>query len=560
MTDQDLQSIIEKFSTCVTLNATPLFVDEEARQQVSERAMNIIDYTLAQNFRNAIIGVSNTIRNTNSFLLGPIFRAHQIKIIGLMLIADELDSGSALLEAYGLAKKNYYQAGAAVSNLDFEKQMYITTVYANTIATDLNLPGFKHIENKALDLCFKTARENSLYDIDEDFIKSDFYINKDETEVIRIVNYYDSQAPRRSSDFQFIQGNKFSSPESHIFLAVLPSISSTLKQELSAEELELFKILANPFTMNSLATKNKLKAVFNLDIYQSIISEIELQRFKEFYKQMTLTRLDNRIDDNRRTIEGHIQEIQRLEDLLDKLLKEQFYIQYTSNESDEQIEYIFKHPYLRNVTTKYNEVIAANTRTPLSMFDPEIASNIIRNMNNIFERNNVEERYQPYIRFFFDVVFTQQQVVYYMQNHIEFNLEGSYTYRNLHYSVNSDNHIELMRTTKAGYNPHIEHYNCQGTHKVEINKAIKSKNLIAIIEALLNPLKNWNLADGAVMNSALQYMFPILIDHNIPCLEYENEMYSIRDLFDKLHPVEERVPVEENVEVEVEVEEDEEDE
>jgi len=95
--------------------------------------------------------------------------------------------------------------------------------------------------------------------------------------------------------------------------------------------------------------------------------------------------------------------------------------------------------------------------------------------------------------------------------------------------------LDLLKTVQAGYSPHIVHYNCQGTHKIEIGRAQESRDLIAFIEALLNPLKNWNLSDGAVMRAAIKHMFPILINNNIKCLEYEKEMYTIPELYDKLN-------------------------
>lgn len=552
MTDLQLKASLDAFRTCVTLNSFGMFNEQLNTGYVP----TYMEPSIRKDFNSLIQGHGLAIRSTNNYLLGPVFNTHNVDIAGLAISFNEEFTPEQFIDVYEATKAGYYIHADALDNKAEPEgrvaRYKITTVYANVIPRTLEIPGFKRLENPAIDLCFKNARDavrNSYGRIfEEEFVLHALYANEEKTEFIRFVNYYNNFQPNRSSDFQAIAGNRFSSPEEHIFLALFPVLCPSFKEMLCAEELELFRILADPYNLNSLAVKNRLKAVYSLPIYAEFLNEHKLNTLKRNFKMRAVEKLDRYINERVREVERMTTQLLNLEDELDTMRKEKFYTENNQGDVDDQLEYVVKHPYVFDVQEDYG-ALCLSTRTPLSMWDPDYAEVLYKNIDNIFDNNGVGNVYRRYIRFFFETILINQEATYWMQGYFQVEPDSfNWRYRNRD-NVRASHFIDLMRDVKAGYNPHIEHYDCQGTHKVEIGKAQRSRDLITMIETLMNPLKNWNLTDGAVMNQCMQYMFPLLIDNNIQCIEYEDNMYSIVELYEKFkaEKVEEPVEVDEEI-------------
>lgn len=516
MTDQQLENIIAIEEHSILLNAVPPGHNNNYMCSTLDRLMPI--------------------NRINNKLLAPIFNTHKVNVTGYALIFNDTMTLDNLMDAY----KDIHAGDIFLNTVpDAVLDYKITTCFVNSIEGQLTIPGFTLLEDKRIDACFEQARRNArqsgiLMDIEEEFIISKFYISEDNTEIIRIVNYHVPNRPSRILKFNLISGSNFSSPEAHILLAMLPVFFIELKKLLSQEELELFRVLAEPFNLNSTAAKNRLRAVYGTPQYLERIQLFEQKRILESFKSRRLIRIDNRLSNIKDTIARVVSDLNSYEAQLQELNLEKQFVTYQAEEADEHLMYVLKHPYVKNYSMIDSTVLVLTTRTPLSMWDPEHATIFRRNLHCMVTENT-QEKYYKYIECFFDKILIAQEATYYMQGKIFINLEDlDSRYRNRE-DVNNNKHIQLMLDLQAGYNPHIEHYGCLGTHQVEINKAKQSKNIVMLLEALLNPLKNWNLTDGAVMSNAMRHMFPILIDNNIKCIEYDNQMYSLTEFYDLIN-------------------------
>lgn len=547
MTDEELSRALDLIRQCVTLNSFGNFPTQREMLEFPEH----FRYNINKTFESAINGGLVSIRSTNDYLLGPILGFHKIKVHGLAMSFNVLENVDNLLEVYNETKRDHYEHQD--SRLDeFDEQIYLTTCYINVCPRDLEIPGFQLVDNKAIELCFKQARINAAQQGafwgDEDLVINKLYKSEDGKEFIRMTNYYIQSAPQRSSDFNYIAGNRFSSPEEHIYLALLPTLSSIVKDRLCKEEIELFRILAEPYNLNSLAAKNRLKAVYALPIYADYISAYNRKIIKRDFAMYSVQRFEHDITATQRQIDRIVMDLEEAERRLQQLHKEKYYTEYQNEEINEQLEYILEHPYVKSTVFNYSNLIM-NVRVPLSLWDMDTAETLLNNLENVCEHNNVSDSWIKYIRCFFEEVLIKQTATCYMSGIV--NIEAadygwSYSNRN---SVTSRSYLDRLKSMQAIYNPHIEHYNCQGTHKAEINKARATRDLIALFEALLNPLKNWNLTDGAVLNQAMSCMFPVMLNNDIECIEYNGEMITLRALYDKVNAA----PVEETIEVDTDI-------
>lgn len=405
----------------------------------------------------------------------------------------------------------------------------LTTVYVNELEEPLDIPGFT-LENKAaLYACFKNIRlhfkEQEETEIIENVVIDKIYIKQDTKELIRIVNYAISKAPTRTSNIDIIAGNRFKQPEVHVLLALLPILFKDVTKTLCSEELELFKLYTDPYTINTTTARNRLTSLLALDKYKSLLKKKKYEQLKARYIEYTVSSYDRRINDIQNKIEDMTLSLKKQEEILTKTNMEKLY--YYNNKNTDDLEYLINHPYLETINL-YGSDLSLTVRVPLTVWDPEEATIIASNLDNLIEDYGIKE-YADLIKFFFKEVLLKQTAVYWMNSNFTLNIANfDYMYRQ---ASNVIDLYKLLQESKAGYNPHIERYRCTGSHKTEINKAIQSRQLIAVFEALLNPIKNWNLSDGAVLGEALRNMFPLVIKKNIKCLQYDKEMYSLQELY-----------------------------
>ena len=513
MTDQQLEAIIATEEHSIMLNAVLPGHD-------NSYVCNTLDRTMP-------------ISRINNKLLTPVFNAHKVNVTGYALIFNDTMTLNMLMKKY-----KDIQTGDIFLNVMPDKVLdyKITTCFVNSIEGQLTIPGFTLVEDKRIDACFTQARYNArqagiLIPIEEEFIISKFYISDDNTEIIRIVNYHVPNRPSRTSEFNLISGSSFSSPEAHILLAMLPVFFTELKELLSQEELELFRVLAEPFNLNTLAAKNRLRAVYNTSIYLDRVKKIEQERIITTFKQRRVSNINNRIDSLQQSIMRVVRDLDSYEVQLNELNMEKQLITYQVEGADTQLLYVLEHPYVFNFNLVSNNVIKLMVRVPLTLWDPEHASMFRKNLTRIVHENT-NKSYYKYIECFFDKVLIDQVATYYMQNIITIDTEDLSTGFENRIEVHNSEHVERMVALQAGYNPHLAHYGCVGTHQAAINKARNSKDITLLLEAMLNPIKNWNLTDGAVMTQSMRNMFPILINNNkIKCIEYDNKMYSMTEFY-----------------------------
>lgn len=523
MTDAKLNSIVTTINKYIILNnRCSTDIDEER---------TLMRDSVIGNFNSALNEKSINIQAVSNYLLGPVFHLRNIQVKGLaMIFNEEFPTEKELLRAYELTKQNH----TILNNTELdeiEDTYYITTIYANTIPDDLKLKDFKPMENVAIDLLFEQARknyeeENNFKFLDE-MVKHRIYKHKNNKEFIRIVNYVIPGHPARSSDFSLITGNRFTFPEAHITLALLPVLSPEIQSMLTPEELDLFKILAEPYKVNSLALKNKLKAVFSLNMYQKYMNEVNVRKIALAFKKLKLSNITNNINALVRDIDSKTRDLRILEERLTQYQIEQFYFENVNNNIDIQLDYILNHPYIHSVNMRDDVILQLGVRVPLMHWDTEQAEILLENIH----KQNMSSDAEKYTKSFIKHVLVDQDAVYHMAGEM-YIAPDSFRYNFRSHSISDEMH-EQCRKLKAGYNPHIEFYECTGTHRNEIQKAANQRDLVLMVETMLNPYKNWNLADGAVYSSAIERMFPHMIVEEYPCIEYNGEMLTIKELYER---------------------------
>lgn len=526
MTDTDLIRFIRKFDLHIPLGAITVFDNDENTVNKTSNRRAFVDVqrntVLLDKCYNSILGIP--LRAHNITVRGNAFSFHDIAVNMNEFVAD-----------YEEARlKSISNEPIDNNNLDVYT---LTTVYTFDEGIDkLKIPGFNKINNKNINTVFQATLRKTLVERgynEEDYKKERiaFYISEDEHQIIRITNTLITGRALKTSNFEYLASNRYTNPGEHIFLALLPVLVSNIKEQLNDDELNLFKEFTHPFNFNVGAIKNLLRALFSSDTYKNLVKVKELEQLKRMLSFDEVRRYDTQIDDLKRRIEEQVEQLLRLEKHLADTNKDKLLATCNTEGVDEKIEYIANHPYIVNFDLQDRE-LWFKTRTPLSMWDPEAAETVFKNINKIMENADTREAYKDYIRFFFKAVFIDQIATYWMAGRCAiFLFDYTYHYSN-HNSVHAPDYIANLRALEAGYNPHIEHFNCQGTHKAELNKAATSRDLLALIEALLNPLKNLNLTDGIVVSEFVKTSLKIFIEQEIPCLEYESKMYTIQDLYD----------------------------
>lgn len=496
------------------------------------------DYQCAYLERNV------SLLNIENHLLTSIYGAHNIRIIGIGIPFNEVvTTPQEILTAIDKMKETYQEVFPSIPD---EEDYTVAEIYINSISPDaLVIPGFKPVENNAVDLVFHKARNNarnvtSRWDFpnDEEFIISKLYVSDDKHTVIRVLNYYNNFMSNRASELEYLNSYNLCVPESIILTAILPTLIPELKGVLVKEELELLKLFADPYNLNTLAVKNRLRAIYSLPIYKDIIRNAKVKKIKEAFKTKAVKRINTRINEVQEHISRLVQSIATEEETLANLNNELFVHNYKNTDIDDKLDYIMNHPYITQFNIGYSDNFELTARVPLSIWDLDVAEMVIKNLDKIFESNNVLERYRPLIRCFMQEVLVNQSAVYYMTSDFKINISDYCWSYGSHRNMDDTYFKTLLSDLQAGVNPHIEFYTCTGSHKVEINRAQSSKDLILLLETLLNPIKNWNLTDGAVVNRSMSLMFPALIDSDIKCIEYENEMYTIQEFYNKINTTE----------------------
>lgn len=164
--------------------------------------------------------------------------------------------------------------------------------------------------------------------------------------------------------------------------------------------------------------------------------------------------------------------------------RKRLYLQTKTQNQDDFLEFIKESNKITSITNSDsgNNIVSVSFEGTLSNYDEEEAELIIKNESNF--------RNQEYIRLVLNAIFLEQKYKIKIVGTININLEnGDIRYSN------------LGDIDTAMYNPHLSHYNCFGTSKIEVSKAIADGDLTAAFIAAQYAVFNLNFGDSAVFNS-----------------------------------------------------------
>lgn len=420
----------------------------------------------------------------------------------------------------------------------------IFSVYTNINLTQHpKLKGYKIMLNPGLSTLLKTIRDDfrsqNDYPGDEELITDLIYKSTTDNTYIFITNTYMPESIARSSNISFLRGHCFQNVKEQVLYTILPTLFPEIHDQLNPQELYLLQRLANIFRFNTTNILNKLRELISSVDYKTFIHLLTRKSIEQNIKNARRAVYENnsaRLELDIRNIE---QQLERKEAELLTLQKEKYYMQYVNTTLTEDLDYLYNHPLIVTILNSESGpgILKLQVRLPISLWDQDIANNIFENLDNIMEDNNINTDYKPRIKTFFEEVFIKQSTKYYIQSEVNLDLIRfeHFQIRN-HTTIDNETNLNICHNLKAGYNPHLEFFGCVGTYAQHIRDALRLKDIPTVIEAVLSPLKNWNLADGAVLRRSLRILMPVLFD--ISCLEYEGNLYTLNELHELLHPEE----------------------
>lgn len=164
--------------------------------------------------------------------------------------------------------------------------------------------------------------------------------------------------------------------------------------------------------------------------------------------------------------------------------RKRLYLQTKTQNQDDFLEFIKESNKITSITNNGNgnNMVSISFEGTLSNYDEEEAELIIKNESNF--------RYQEPIRYVLNAIFLEQKYKIKIVGTVNIDLEnGGMSYSN------------LSGIDTAMYNPHLSHYSCFGTSKIEVSKAIADGDLTAAFVAAQYAVFNLNFGDSAVFNS-----------------------------------------------------------
>lgn len=367
-----------------------------------------------------------------------------------------------------------------------------------------------------------------------DLIELKLYKHKVLNELVLVTNYV------LEKRFQNKYGMLFSNSRPYdcnylILLGLAPAFIPDLKDRLDEKEIEIFKLHTTPIKLYHEQSSAELYLnLINTEAYDNLIKNFKVNKLREQLKRQEKNVFEDAIQRAARAVENSEIQLRDAELALLATQKDLAYYQAGESKFEDAIDYIFKHSYLINFDCD-GSYISMLFRVPLSQWDPEMATTILKGIKSSPERYQIDRDYTEDIKNFIQHILIDQVAKYWLLAEFDINLNDFRVNTHKIYATNRDNFNDReLKSHKAGMNPHMEFHSCQGSYRVQIAKAQDKKDLPGLIESLLAPYKNWNLSDGVVQRSMFERGLPNLIRTEVPCIEYKGEMISIRELHNRI--------------------------
>lgn len=460
-------------------------------------------------------------------------------IYGRNNIAEKLNIRKVFIENPEASNSDILKAIADACEHEAGTDKYnLITVYTNTDISKLRLLGFTKEKKTALLELFKGLREEArnqgYYLGEEELITDAIYKHKETNTYVFFTNSYANVEIRRASNIEYLNGYCFKNVKEQVLTLLLPVLFPEIKELLNEQELYILEKLSNIYRFNTGNVHKNVMSLLNSEKYKDFINKILRKGIEANLIATRKRTFERKQESYNRNIADLTRRLEQEENALQSLLRDMFYLQTKADSITEQLDYVYDHPLVNtiNMSTVYAGGLCLTVRLPISLWDPEIANNLFENLENIFNSNHTAETLRPYIACFFEEIFLKQSAEYYIQSVVDLDLLSLQSYRiREHNNISSNESLSICKAIEAGYNPHLEFYGCVGTYAQHIREALRGADLAIILEAVLSPLKNWNLADGAVLSRAMQEMFPTLINNDIKCIKYNDKMMTIKELY-----------------------------
>ena len=244
-----------------------------------------------------------------------------------------------------------------------------------------------------------------------------------------------------------------------------------------------------------------------------------------------IRRLKRTIDDATRNLIGYERDLNN---------KYREYLLRQKNFNPEEItEYFKEHPYITKMWEANNNLVISFV-VPLSLWDPELLE---MSKQTIKEQNQLRG---------IDLYKVLEELLINNRGTIRIIGRVKINLSNLNYSFDNialrDSMLETLKTKLFAIpNPHIQGYSCTGSYAQGINKAQQSGDIIGLLESLMAPYKNWNIADGVVLGYFIRDVLRTAHQQDIPFIDYENEIYTIKKYYETFIVKEEETESEGNV-------------
>jgi len=504
-------------------------------------------------FRSQVTQDCYAITHTDITLVRPILRAHKTALrYSIGILNDE-----ATAESLHMWLETARNTSISEDRLNFKPtlELGVVQIYTDRISdvhkwlTDskkyLDLTKErKGIKEIFIDNIYRGTTEAPRAEA-YDFIDIKLYQRIDTKELILVSNYCLSKRLQNKYNLLSV-ADRPNDCNFLILLGLVPAFVPEFKERLTENEIAFFKLLTKPVKVyHERASALLYEQIILSPAYDTLVREYKVEHMRKQFRDQEQRVFINQIRTEQRNVEHFTNELRGAEERLIAAEKELIYYQAGESKFEDAVTYIFEHAYLID-TNFSNGRLACSFRVPLSQWDPEIGETILKGLNETPDRYSLDSNYIKEIKQFIQYVILDQVAKYWIlaEFYIDLN-DTQFNWRVKRAYANRSNVFEpqLFQLHKAGPNPHLEYHACTGSYLAQIEKAKQKKDLPGLVESILAPYKNWNLTDGAVMAKMFSKTIPGLVAHDVQCLEYKGNMYSIKELHNILE--EEKKPKEE---------------
>lgn len=484
-----------------------------------------------------------SIAPTYPLLLNPILKLKNIFVTDVIMVVNDIERFPPE-ETMNIITKGRTLEQSESSRTENTLQVNVTQVYTDNldhIGTILMETGDYEdllVTHPTLAAVFKDNiyKGTTIYPTAEarDLTELKLYKHKVLNELVLVTNYTLEKrfqnkyglltASRRPYDCNYL-----------ILLGLAPAFIPALKDRLDEKEIEIFKLHTTPVKLYHEQSSAELYTeLINTTAYDSLIKNFKVEKLREQLKRQEKHVFEDAIQRATRAVENLESQLRNAEIALLATQKDLVYYQAGESKFEDAIDYIFKHSYLTNFECDGGG-ISMLFRVPLSQWDPEMATTILKGIKSSPQRYQMDRAYAEDIKNFIQHILIDQVAKYWLLAEFDISLNDfSVNIHKIYYTSRDDFNDRPFKARKAGMNPHMEFHSCQGSYRVQIAKAQDKKDLPGLIESLLAPYKNWNLSDGVVQRSMFERGLPNLIRTEVPCIEYKGEMISIRELHNRI--------------------------